>query len=191
MGLEIIEEVPPLPLMGLNHISFVVRSVSRSVEFYEEVLGFVSIKRPSSFKFEGAWLFNYGVGIHLLESSTPEEAPKKKATFDMRMVAKKLDEMGIEYITAVVEEGGVFVDQLFFHDPDGYMVEVCNCQVLPICPLSQSNRLPLPLLQNLMAGGGDPVAALYLKELATFRCAAEVGNRMMESLVTEIMNISF
>lgn len=44
-----------LPLLSLNHVSFVCQSVRRSVRFYEEVLGFVLIKRPSSFDFEGAW----------------------------------------------------------------------------------------------------------------------------------------
>ena len=45
----------PLPLLSLNHVSFVCKSVSESVKFYQDVLGFVLIKRPSSFKFEGAW----------------------------------------------------------------------------------------------------------------------------------------
>jgi hypothetical protein len=44
-----------MPLLSLNHVSYVCKSVSRSVRFYEEVLGFVMIKRPSSFNFEGAW----------------------------------------------------------------------------------------------------------------------------------------
>lgn len=44
-----------LPLLSLNHVSFVCKSVCESVRFYEQVLGFVLIKRPSSFNFEGAW----------------------------------------------------------------------------------------------------------------------------------------
>ncbi|OAY80127.1 hypothetical protein ACMD2_10788 [Ananas comosus] len=55
MGFEIVEEEEamntaqsPLPLVSLNHVSFVCT-------FYEEVLGFVSVKRPSSFDFHGAW----------------------------------------------------------------------------------------------------------------------------------------
>lgn len=44
-----------LPLLSLNHVSFTCRSVKESVRFYEDVLGFVLIKRPSSFNFEGAW----------------------------------------------------------------------------------------------------------------------------------------
>lgn len=46
---------PKLPLLSLNHVSFACKSVSESVKFYEDVLGFVLIKRPSSFDFEGAW----------------------------------------------------------------------------------------------------------------------------------------
>ncbi|TYI95398.1 hypothetical protein E1A91_D02G277700v1 [Gossypium mustelinum] len=141
-----------LPLLSLNHVSFVSKSVSKSVRFYEQVLGFVLIKRPSSFNFEGAWLFNYGIGIHLLES---ESVPTKKEKInpkdnhisfqcsDMKQVIRKLEAMKIEYVTAVVEEGGIQVDQLFFHDPDGYMIEICNCQNLPVLPLT-SCPLKLP-----------------------------------------------
>lgn len=46
---------PSLPLLSLNHVSFVCRSVMESAKFYQEILGFVLIKRPSSFNFEGAW----------------------------------------------------------------------------------------------------------------------------------------
>lgn len=46
----------PLPLLSLNHVSILCRSVLDSMRFYEEILGFGLIKRPSSFKFNGAWL---------------------------------------------------------------------------------------------------------------------------------------
>ncbi|KAL3747278.1 hypothetical protein ACJRO7_016113 [Eucalyptus globulus] len=133
---------PRLPLLSLNHVSFVCKSVAESVRFYERVLGFVLIKRPSSFNFEGAWLFNYGIGIHLLEV---EDVPAKKGCSDMKLVMKKPEEMNIEYVTAVVEEGGIKVDQLFFHDLDCHMIENCNCDNLPVLPLS-SCPLKLPKL---------------------------------------------
>ncbi|KAF2319947.1 hypothetical protein GH714_020820 [Hevea brasiliensis] len=122
-----------MPILSLNHVSFVCKSVPESVRFYQDVLGFVLIKRPSSFNFEGAWLFNYGVGIHLLESDrvlskkgkiNPKDNHISFQCSDMDLVVKKLEEKNIEYVTAVVEEGGITVDQLFFHDPDGYMVEI-------------------------------------------------------------------
>ena len=45
----------PLRLKSVNHISLICKSVNESVAFYEKVLGFISIVRPGSFDFEGAW----------------------------------------------------------------------------------------------------------------------------------------
>ncbi|XP_074276912.1 glyoxylase I 4-like [Silene latifolia] len=136
-----------LPLLCLNHISYVCKSVPDSVRFYVDVLGFVLIKRPSSLDFGGAWLFNHGIGIHLLASDNKLQQITRKIInpkdnhisfqcSDMNVVIEKLEDMGIEYETAIVEEDGIKVDQLFFHDPDGYMVEICNCDNIPVIPLS-------------------------------------------------------
>lgn len=54
----------------------------------------------------------------------------------MKIIMKKLDAMKIEYVRAAVEDGGIEVDQLLFHDPDSYMIEICNCQNLPVLPIS-------------------------------------------------------
>lgn len=45
----------PLRLTGLNHVSRVCSDIERAVDFYEHVLNFVPIQRPSSFEFQGAW----------------------------------------------------------------------------------------------------------------------------------------
>ena len=178
-----------LPFLSLNHVSFVCKSVSKSVKFYEDVLGFVLIKRPSSFKFEGAWLFNHGIGIHLLEAE--DQVPIKKGKInpkdnhisfqctDMELIMKNLEEMNIEYVTAVVEEGGIIVDQLFFHDPDGYMIEICNCQNLPVLPLA---ACPLKL----------PKTNANRRTTSSFYgpCSGEVTALMMENLVVDMMDIS-
>ncbi|XP_059638005.1 glyoxylase I 4-like [Cornus florida] len=147
----------PLHLKSVNHISICCRSVEKSLDFYVNVLGFDPIKRPGSFDFDGAWLFNYGVGIHLIQPECPENMPKitqinpkdNHISFQcesMGTVEKKLKEMEIEYVRGRVEEGGIMVDQIFFHDPDGFMIEICNCDVLPVVPL----------------GGGDPIRACSL-----------------------------
>ncbi|XP_058728926.1 glyoxylase I 4-like [Vicia villosa] len=137
----------PLHLKSVNHISLICRSVEESMDFYLNVLGFFPIRRPGSFNFDGAWLFGFGIGIHLLEAENPEKLPKKKEinpkdnhiSFQcesMGAVEKKLKEMEIDYVRATVEEGGIQVDQLFFHDPDGFMIEICNCDSLPVIPLA-------------------------------------------------------
>ncbi|KAJ0009784.1 hypothetical protein Pint_32850 [Pistacia integerrima] len=182
-----------MPQLSLNHVSFVCKSVRDSVRFYEDVLGFVLIKRPSSFNFEGAWLFNHGIGVHLLEV---DNVPGKKGkinpkdnhisfqTSDMELIMKKLEAMNIEYVTAVVEEGGITVDQLFFHDPDGYMIEICNCQNLPVLPLSSCPlKLPKP-----NGNTNPPFYGRRGSEVAY--CAGEVAALMMENLVVDMMDIS-
>jgi catechol 2,3-dioxygenase-like lactoylglutathione lyase family enzyme len=45
----------PLHLKSLNHVSLVCKSVEESIDFYQNVLGFVPIRRPGSFDFDGAW----------------------------------------------------------------------------------------------------------------------------------------
>ncbi|XP_022641658.1 uncharacterized protein LOC106773483 [Vigna radiata var. radiata] len=127
------------------------------------ILGFFPIRRPGSLDFDGAWLFGYGIGIHLLQVKDPCNIPRKKEinpkdnhiSFQASMgaVEKKLEEMEIEYVRATVEEGGIKVDQLLFHDPDGFMVEICNCDILPMIPLASDmvrscSRMNLQMLQQ-------------------------------------------
>lgn len=71
----------------------------------------------------------------------------------MAAVEKKLVEMEIKYVRQRVDEGGIYVDQLFFHDPDGFMIEICNCDNLPVIPLAgemirSCSRLNLQMLQS-------------------------------------------
>ncbi|KAF3656761.1 hypothetical protein BC332_24320 [Capsicum chinense] len=145
----------PLHLKSLNHISIVCRSVEKSLDFYQNILGFLPIRRPGSFNFDGAWLFNYGIGIHLLQSEDPENMPKisninpkdNHISFQcesMSTVEKRLKEMEIEYIKCRVEEGGIYIDQIFFHDPNGTMIEICNCDNLPVIPLSGGDTVLRP-----------------------------------------------
>ncbi|XP_043708804.1 uncharacterized protein LOC122658018 [Telopea speciosissima] len=198
MEIEEISSGSSLPLLSLNHISLLCRSVSTSAAFYEEVLGFVVIKRPSSFNFNGAWLFNYGVGIHLLENNSsneydmlflsrpinPQDNHISFQCTDIGFVKRRLQELGIKYVTAVVNEGRIRVDQVFFHDPDGYMIEICNCDKLPVLPLSS------PFLPEI------PISSPF-KESKGSTCKKMVDgcglmeNAMMESLSMEMMNFSF
>lgn len=87
-----------VPLMALNHISRLCKSVDASVRFYVKALGFVLIHRPPALHFTGTWyvtcinitmckkiaysyrdacasrLFNYGVGIHLVQRDDARKA---------------------------------------------------------------------------------------------------------------------
>ncbi|MCL7025107.1 hypothetical protein MKW94_029486 [Papaver nudicaule] len=191
-----VESNSALPLLSLNHVSYLCKSVAESAKFYQEVLGFVLIRRPSSFQFEGAWLFNYGIGIHLLQCNSTNDVQQMPAKInpkdnhisfqctDIELVKKRLREMGVKYETALVEEGGVFVDQLFFHDPDGYMIEICNCDNIPVIPLSAS-ACSIKKPQSY-------IDAKQQRSMASTNAlnAAAMETRMMESLFANMINIA-
>ncbi|KAK1304129.1 hypothetical protein QJS10_CPB11g00888 [Acorus calamus] len=93
--------------------------------------------------------------------------------------------MGIEYITAVVIDGGIQIDQLFFHDSDGYMIEICDCQKLPVLPLTTQ-----PLNKPSHAA---PIKQKKLRSVvsATSICSAVETDWMMENLICDIVDIAF
>ena len=89
--------------------------------------------------------------------------------------------MGMRYATAVVEDEGAKVDQVFFHDPDGYMIELCNCENIPILPLSSCPFKPRGSNYNFI-NDKAPIAA---------NSCGFMENVMMESLSMDMLNFSF
>ncbi|KDO80293.1 hypothetical protein CISIN_1g036243mg, partial [Citrus sinensis] len=125
----------PLSLKSLNHFSLVCRSVEKSLDFYQNVIGFLPIRRPGSFDFHGAWKYPDRMPS-IGKIINPKDNHISFQCENMATVERKLTEMKIEYVKSRVEEGGIYVDQVFFHDPDGSMIEICNCDVLPVVPLA-------------------------------------------------------
>ncbi|VFR02114.1 unnamed protein product [Cuscuta campestris] len=155
------EEDQQIPSMALNHVSRLCRDVGKSVEFYTKVLGLVEVERPPGFDFDGAWLFNYGVGIHLIQANQGdrERLPGHHTDQDrhldpvdnhisfqcdeMEKVERRLKEEGVEYMKRTVGEGNA-IDQLFFKDPDGFMIEICNCEKVALVPQRSMGKIKLP-----------------------------------------------
>lgn len=119
----------PIPLESVNHIARETDDVERSRRFYRDVLGFREVWRPD-FDFEGAWLFNYGVMIHIIKGA-PRVLPSEISTradhvalhtSDIEAVERILQELDIPYKKNYVPKTNV--TQVFFHDPDGNHIEV-------------------------------------------------------------------
>ncbi|CAG9460970.1 unnamed protein product [Pedinophyceae sp. YPF-701] len=132
---------PMLQARAINHISRVVTDVRKTANFYQRVLGFKEVVRPSSFNFNGAWLHGCGVGLHLIQGKPTERPaeiiPKSDHTsfqVDMHLhqVEDILSQLDMRYVKQIVREGAYLVTQLFFHDPDRNMIEVCDCDQLPL-----------------------------------------------------------
>jgi catechol 2,3-dioxygenase-like lactoylglutathione lyase family enzyme len=132
-----------LPLKSFNHVSREVLSLSLSIQFYCNILGFVEIKRPA-FEAKGVWLWGYGISIHLIQTQVPE---KRRQVLTNRLehftsqlptvdhIAFLTDDL--PYIRQVLIDAHVYhkdssapgsgIDQIFLFDPDGNVIEVSNC----------------------------------------------------------------
>lgn len=71
-----------LDVIGLHHVTLLVRDLERARVFYEDSLGLTPIPRPS-FPFPGAW---YGLGeesLHLIVD--PSQVPSKRQVLSSRL----------------------------------------------------------------------------------------------------------
>ncbi len=118
-----------IDLVKLHHVSFAIRDLERSRNFFGDVLGLDEIARPA-FRFPGAW---YALGdrqLHLIEATEPEPDVRPRVSRsdhlalevrDIAAVRRRLTEAGIEF-----REGGnldLGMEQLFCQDPDGHVIE--------------------------------------------------------------------
>ncbi|KAL6498631.1 hypothetical protein OROGR_028178 [Orobanche gracilis] len=63
----------------------------------------------------------------------------------MEEMEQNLKGRNIKYLKRTVGgEGGAPIDQLFFKDPDGFMIEICNCENMKLIPQGSVGRLRLP-----------------------------------------------
>lgn len=120
----------PLPIRSVHHIARCTQRLDAMRAFYRDVLGFREIPRPT-FSFPGAWLYNYGVQIHLIVNGEAGQQPGEISTRaahvalyvdDVAEVARLLEEHGLPYKSNTVPQTGV--TQLFFQDPDGNHIEI-------------------------------------------------------------------
>jgi len=119
-----------LAVRSLHHVGRLTKHLEASRAFYREVLGFREIQRPN-FNFGGAWLFNYGLQIHLIvdesipDPSGPIQTRESHLAFmveDLTEVERRLEKLGVAFRKNVVPERNT--QQIFFRDPDGYHIEV-------------------------------------------------------------------
>ena len=122
----------------LHHVGLVVSDLKRSRRFYGEALGLEEVPRPPNFTFAGMW-FRFGdTEIHLLaeadttgRAGTPDPGPS--ATFglsshialeveDLAAACARLEENRVPLIGGPMSRGDG-VTQVFFLDPDGYVLE--------------------------------------------------------------------
>ena len=124
---------------ALQHCGLLVGDLAASRRFYGDALGLDEVPRPSNFTFAGAW-FRAGVDeVHLISADDttgipglPEQgrAVHVGLTTHLAFEVESLDrscarlaEHGVELAGGPMERGDG-VEQVYVHDPDGYVVEL-------------------------------------------------------------------
>lgn len=155
-----------------NHIALIVSDIGRSAAFYSNVLGFQQIRRPN-FDRHGAWFTMGNLELHLIKGTpivpsgddlivghisietleiekVPEILRKMKVPFQQNVSVPKAADAGQG--TNESNTSDQIVKQYFIRDPDGYYIEICNCDVLTAYCLGSSKG---DLRGNRMPAGND------------------------------------
>jgi catechol 2,3-dioxygenase-like lactoylglutathione lyase family enzyme len=119
---------PPVKTHGLTHVALAVRDPKRSLAFYKAVLGVVAVYEQDDF----VQAQTPGSRDVLVFERKPHEAGKAGgiAHFGFRLQKPKDIDRALAAIKAAggtIREHGEFVPgepYVFFHDPDGYEVEI-------------------------------------------------------------------
>lgn len=117
-----------LGFVRINHLALQVKDIPASRDFYRDIVGLKPVEVPDTLKAIRAW-FDTGEGqmIHLLAGrTTPVVNDKNGSHFAMFVVSiagaeKFLTAKKIAFHKQVRFDG---VTQIYFADPDGYLIEL-------------------------------------------------------------------
>ncbi|WP_134698744.1 VOC family protein [Ammoniphilus sp. YIM 78166] len=123
-----------MKLKRIDHISVSVQDVEKSKDFYGRILGLEEIPRPN-FKFDGVWYKLGEVMIHVIHKEDSKRADCSKLSVQEAHLAFFVDSpQELDGIIEELEKENIVwyelenapsgLRQLFFKDPDGYMIEI-------------------------------------------------------------------
>ena len=129
---------PALRVKGIDHVTLVTSDLERGRKFYCDILGMEPTERPE-FKFPGLWFRAGNTQVHLiLEMDTSALAGDRAIrddtgaglahhfafeVDDAHAAAAALEERGVRIMGGPVPRPDGCI-QVWFYDPDGYVVEV-------------------------------------------------------------------
>lgn len=125
-----------LNVQSLDHVTIVVKDLAATRRFYVDMLGMREVPRPR-FQFVGQWFQAGATQIHTIleaegtgRAATGVETNSRGHHFaflveDAEAAYRQVIELGLPVISPprTRPDGAV---QVFVHDPDGHLVELCS-----------------------------------------------------------------
>jgi catechol 2,3-dioxygenase-like lactoylglutathione lyase family enzyme len=127
---------PPFHVKSLDHVTIVVKDLAATRRFYVEALGMAEVARPG-FSFAGQWFQAGATLIHTIleyEGSGPAGTGAERNTRghhfaflvdDATAAEARMREYGVP-IAAPLKVRPDGAKQVFVHDPDGHLIELCS-----------------------------------------------------------------
>lgn len=128
---------PLLAVRTIDHVAVIAQDLDASRHFYEDILGMQPVPRPA-FPFEGLWFQAGQTQIHVILANK-EAGPAGQPPFEGTMPSRghhlafeladcaeavaQLREANIEIVAGPQSRPDGF-QQVYLHDPDGYLVEL-------------------------------------------------------------------
>lgn len=132
-----------LEVKSLHHVSVVVDELDRSKRFYRDVLGMRPVFRPD-FGFPGLYFEAGSTQVHLIPRQSWHPTTANGHEFegvdachfalevsDGVEAAQMLEESGVEILQGPEQNAAGWV-QLWFRDPDGYVIEFVDLSNRPL-----------------------------------------------------------
>jgi len=135
------ETVPSISVRNFDHVTLVVSDLKKTEHFYVNVLGLEKTKRPA-FDFKGDWYEIDNTLIHVILANDDSGLPgpgdrgvtrvtrgQHLAFYvtDFRLTNELLEQHGIA-IAAGPKKRPDGAAQVYIHDPDGHLIELCSTQ---------------------------------------------------------------
>lgn len=114
------------------HASLLVEDITRSLAFYQDLLGLEVDKSRPDLGYPGAWLNVGEQQIHLLQLPSPDSRQRPAHGGHDRHVALQVE--SIDLLKKAIETAGIHFtisksrpNVLFIRDPDGNALELIGC----------------------------------------------------------------
>lgn len=128
----------PFELERLDHVALTVADVDRSIEWYRDVLGLEHVHEEEWGR-SPAFLTSGSTGLALFPSKSSEPPPPRSHPDGLAMwhVAFGADRQNFDAARAELEARDIrysFSDHglahsIYFHDPDGHLIEITTYEV--------------------------------------------------------------
>ena len=147
-------------IRSVNHIAIILSDVGRSLAFYTEIIGFQQIQRPNLHR-HGAWFTMGTLKLHLikgvpnapsgrdlivshiaLDTNEPHKVLEKLLEYEVpfrQNISVPDPHKAREILVEAFENNEGKITQYFVRGPDGYYLELCNCDILTAFCLFKEN----------------------------------------------------